>query len=103
MSTKLIAFAFVFFLMSCNSNKDSSPKAEGTETAAKSPADIAAEKKALNEQSLACIALMNSLEVKQQAAAASGDTASASSYRASIDSAAMENAKIGQKLMDLDK
>lgn len=103
MFTKLIATAFLFLLISCKSNDSSDPNTVNTSTSAKSPSSIEAEKKALNEQSLACIALMNSLEEKQHAAQAAGDIASAKAFGASIDSAATENAKIGQKLMALDK
>lgn len=108
MHIKLPAIAFLFFLFSCNSNKESDPKPAGTETSvstddnAKPATDIAAQKKVLNEQSLACIALMNALEVDQKAAYAAGDAETAKAIGVRIDSAAMENAKIGQQLMALD-
>ncbi|MBL0056866.1 MAG: hypothetical protein IPP31_11945 [Chitinophagaceae bacterium] len=65
--------------------------------------DIESQKKALNDQSKACIALMNKLEEEQNAAYASGDSDKALLLKARIDSAAMENVRIGQKLMALDK
>jgi len=57
--------------------------------------------KELNEQSLKCIRLMNSLEEQKDAAIASGDAATTTSLSQRIDSAATENAKIGQKLLEL--
>lgn len=107
MHLKLTAITFLFFLLSCNTNKETNSKTPDTETSAstddKKPAtDVAAQKKALNEQSHACIALMNTLEVDQKAAYAAGNAEVANAIGARIDSAALENAKIGQQLIALD-
>jgi hypothetical protein len=108
MNIKLVAFAFLFFLFSCDTTDKKSSDAVKTETTTttddnKTGSDVEAQKKALNEQSKACIALMNSLEVDKNAAVAAGNSELASTLQASIDSAATENAKIGQKLMALEK
>ncbi|MGB3008346.1 MAG: hypothetical protein WBC06_17655 [Chitinophagaceae bacterium] len=108
MKIKITAIAFLFILFSCNANNENKAKPASTETKSTSddgtPAtDIEAQKKALNDQSKACIALMNSLEVELNAAYAAGDAAAASNFKKRIDSAATENAKIGQQLMALDK
>jgi hypothetical protein len=108
MYIKLTVTVFLFILLSCNGNTESDSKTVNTETTNttdddQTVVDIDAEKKALNEQSLACIALMNKLEVDQNAAYAAGDAATAAAIKARIDSAALENARIGQKLMALDK
>ena len=65
--------------------------------------DSETQKKILNDQSLQCIAVMNSAEVSKDAAMQSGDAATAEKFQATIDSAAKENALIGQKLMELEK
>jgi len=57
--------------------------------------------KSLNEQSLKCISIMNQSDAQKTAAINRGDTAAASAMQKTIDSAALENAKIGQKLMGL--
>jgi hypothetical protein len=108
MNMKLVALAFLFFLFSCNTDDKNSSDAVKTETTTTTDdntngGDVDAQKKALNEQSRACIALMNSLEVKMNAAVAEGNAEAAKAFQASIDSAATENAKIGQKLMALEK
>lgn len=106
---KLIAVLFISILLSCNSNNETDTKATSTETTSATdddatPAtDTEAQKKALNDQSKACIALMNALEPDMNAAYAAGDAATAIAIKARIDSAARENVKIGQKLMALDK
>lgn len=107
MYIKLTFIAFLFVLCSCNGNNDSQStdtKTETTTTTDDEPeADIEAQKKSLNLQSKACIALMNKLEEDMNAAYAAGDAATAQALKASIDSAARENVLIGQKLMALEK
>lgn len=108
MKIKTTAIAFLFILFSCNVNNENEAKPASTETKSTTDddtptTDIEAQKKALNDQSKACIALMNRLEVEQNAAYAAGDAAAASNLKKRIDSAATENAKIGQQLMALDK
>lgn len=110
MYIKLSTIAFLFLLLSCNDTKEKDSIKTETSTSVSSddddaqPAgDIEAQKAALNEQSKACIALMNKLEVDQNAAFAAGDAATAQTIKAQIDSAARENIKIGQQLMELDK
>ena len=105
MKIKTTAIAFMFVLFSCNVNNENEAKPASTETTddGTPTTDIEAQKKALNDQSKACIALMNRLEVEQNAAYAAGDAAAASNLKKRIDSAATENAKIGQQLMALDK
>lgn len=56
---------------------------------------------ALNAQSLKCISIMNQAGEQQSAATAAGDKATALALQTTIDSAATENAKIGQQLMAL--
>ncbi|MBK8495253.1 MAG: hypothetical protein IPL50_09610 [Chitinophagaceae bacterium] len=46
---------------------------------------------------------MNKLEEEMNTVYAAGDAVTAKSIKARIDSAAMENVKIGQKLMALEK
>jgi len=107
MNIKLLASAFLIFLFSCNTTDKKSSNAVNTQTttttADKNSGDVEAQKKTLNNQSKACIALMNSLEVDKNAAVAAGNSELATTLQASIDSAATENAKIGQKLMALEK
>lgn len=108
MYIKLTAILFLFILLSCNANKESDTDTVNKETTTttddgKPAVDIEAQKKALNDQSRACIALMNALEPELNAAYAAGDAATAKAIKARIDSAAMENVKIGQKLMALEK
>lgn len=108
MYIKLTAILFLSFLLSCNAKQESDTKEVTTETTTgtddeNSVTDTEAQKKALNKQSLACIALMNALEPDMNAAYAAGDAATAKAIKARIDSAARENVMIGQKLMALDK
>lgn len=105
MNFKTCAFALLIFLLSCNSadKKDSSSTETQNTTTGNSSTDVEAKKAELNRQSKACIAIMNSLDEELRAAQASGDGNKASAIQARIDSAAMENAKIGQQLMALDK
>ena len=91
----------MFILFSCNSNNESDTNSVSTETT--TTTDIETQKKALNDQSRACIALMNALEPDMNAAYAAGDAVTANSIKTRIDSAATENAKIGQLLMALEK
>ena len=101
MYIKLTAILFLFILFSCNSNNKSDTNSVSTETT--TTTDTEAQKKALNDQSRACIALMNALEPDMNAAYAAGDAATAQAIKTRIDSAATENAKIGQLLMALEK
>ena len=109
MYTKLITIALALFLFSCNDGKENDSKPAGAPTTIsadddeKPSGDVEAQKKALNEQSRACIALMNALEPEQNAAYAAGNADLARSIKERIDSAARENVMIGQKLMALDK
>ncbi len=106
MYLKLTVLAVSLFLFSCNDTdktKTDDVTTEQTTNDNNSSGDIEAQKEALNKQSRACIALMNSLEVEMNAAYAAGNAQLASTLKASIDSAARENVMIGQKLMALDK
>jgi len=103
MNSKLIAAIFLFFLLSCNNSDKKNTERIDTTNNSQSYDDVESEKKALNEQSKKCIALMNSLEEEKNSAQASGDAARANALQASIDSAAKENVMIGQKLMALEK
>ena len=105
MKLKFIAFAFLICLFSCNGDDKKTTDKVNTETTTDdhtSGNDIEAQKKALNQQSKACIALMNSLEQEMNAAYAAGNSEAGKALQARIDSAATENAKIGQQLMALD-
>lgn len=106
MHLKLTVLALALFLFSCNDTdktKTDEVKTEQTTNDNNNSGDIETQKEALNKQSRACIALMNSLEVEMNAAYAAGNAQLASTLKASIDSAARENVMIGQKLMALDK
>ena len=108
MNVKLTAVALLFILSSCNANNENDPSTVNTETTTttdddKTAVDTEAEKKELNKQSLACIALMNKLETDLNAAYTAGEAETARAIKTRIDSAATENAKIGQKLMALEK
>ncbi len=87
MKLKTTVFALSVMLISCKSqtNNDESSL------------------KALNERSLKCIAIMNEAEALKNSAIANGNTAEIASYQKTIDSAALENAKIGQEMMQMDK
>jgi len=111
MYKKLAAIIVLGVLLACNEkNEESNSNGVQTETTTTTTdddeqpgGDIEAQKKALNDQSRACIALMNKLEVEQNAAYAAGDAATATALKQRIDSAARENVMIGQKLMALEK
>lgn len=106
MYIKLAAFAFLFFLFSCNGTDKKTTDSVNTETNSTNNnggGDVASQKEELNKQSRACIALMNSLEEDMNAANAAGNADAASALKTRIDSAATENAKIGQQLMALEK
>ena len=106
MNLKLTVLALLLFLFSCNDTdktKTDDVKTEQTTNDTNAAGDVEAQKEALNKQSRACIALMNSLEVDMNVANAAGNAQLASTLKARIDSAATENVKIGQKLMALDK
>lgn len=83
---KTAAALAIILLCSCNSGGSSDKEKQAKE---------------LNEQSLKCIGLMNTLQSQKDAALASGDATGAEALGRRIDSAATENAKIGQKLMEL--
>lgn len=102
---RLTILAILVFLFSCNSgaNKTDAEKADTTTNTANTSADVEAQKEALNKQSKECIAIMNFLEERKNAALAAGNAKEAAFISVRIDSAAMENAKIGQKLMALEK
>jgi len=57
--------------------------------------------KSLNEQSLKCISIMNQADAQKTTAITAGDAARALIMQKAIDSAALENSKIGQQLMTL--
>ncbi len=106
MYLKLLVLALLLFFFSCNDIdkiKTDDVKTEQTTNDTNASEDLEAQKEALNKQSRACIALMNSLEVDMNAANAAGNAQLASTLKARIDSAATENVNIGQKLMALDK
>lgn len=108
MNVRLTAVSLLFIFLSCNTNDENNPSTVNTETTTttdddKTAVDTEAEKKALYKQSLACIALMNKLEEELNAAYAAGEAETARTIKTRIDSAATENAKIGQKLMALEK
>ena len=105
MYIKLAAIAMLFFLFSCNDTetKTDDVKTETTTNNTEGSGDVEAQKEALNKQSRACIAIMNSAEVEMNAAYAAGNAEAAKTFKARIDSAARENAMIGQKLMALEK
>ncbi len=102
MNIKFAAFAFLLFLFSCNGTDKNNTNNVNTETTT-GTGDVASQKEELNKQSRACIALMNSLEEDMNAANAAGNAYAAAALKTRIDSAATENAKIGQKLMALEK
>lgn len=87
MKLKTTLFALSVVLISCKSQTNNNEAAL----------------KELNEKSLKCIATMNRAETLMNAAIANGNTTDAASYQKTIDSAALENAKIGQEIMQMDK
>ncbi len=88
MTIKTTAIVLALFIASCNDSKTSVNEAKI---------------KSLNEQSLKCIAIMNEADAKKTAATTSGDAAGVTAAQKTIDSAAMENAKIGQQLTELQE
>ncbi len=100
MKIKLIALAFLIFTFSCNIKDKKNNYDTNNET--NQSGNVNAQKKQLNEQSLACISLMNSLEQDLNAANASHNAKKSSAIQKSIDSLAEENIRIGQKLMTLE-
>lgn len=86
MTLKLTSIAFALLLFSC--------------TAGSTGKD--AERKALNDESKKCIRAMNVFEEQMNSASQAGDAVAAGMFKKSMDSAARENALIGQKLMALD-
>lgn len=87
MNIKTTVFALSMVLISCKAQTNNNEAAL----------------KELNEKSLKCIATMNQAENLMNAAIANGNTTDAAIYQKTIDSAALENAKIGQEMMQLDK
>jgi hypothetical protein len=85
MNVKTTLFAFVIIMASC------SDKTNNNEVALKT----------LNERSKKCIAVMNEADALKNKAITNGNTAMITAYQKTIDSAAMENAKIGQEMMQL--
>ena len=100
MKIKLITCALLFVTFSCNTNDKKTTDSSNNET--NKSENVDAQKKQLNEESRACISLMNSLEQDLNAANASHDIKTSSAIQFRIDSAAEENVKIGQKLMALE-
>jgi len=85
MSIKNVVTVLVLFVASCNGDKN----------------DNDAAIRLLNEQSLKCISIMNQADAQKTTAMNAGDAATALILQTTIDSAALENAKIGQQLMKL--
>ena len=103
---RIAAALAIILLCSCNSGRTSDKGVTSDDKGVISDdkggtSDKENQVKELNEQSLKCIRLMNSLEEQKDAAIASGDAAGASELSQRIDSAAKENVKIGQKLLEL--
>ena len=87
MSIKTLTLVVTLFIVSCNDHKSGND----------------AQIKSLNEQSLKCISIMNEADANKTAATTSGDMAGVTAAQKTIDSAAMENAKIGQQLTELQE
>ncbi len=85
MNIKTTAFGLFILMISCNEKKDNNQEAL----------------KSLNEQSLKCIAIMNKAEAFKNQAISTNNTEEIAAYQKTIDSAARENAKIGQQIMAL--
>ncbi len=100
MKITFMAFTILIFTLSCNTNAKTNNEKINNEK--NQTENVDAQKKQLNEESLACISLMNSLAQDLNAANASHDIKSSSAIQLRIDSVAGENAKIGQKIMALD-
>lgn len=106
MAAKIFPVLIAIALISCNAgDKTTEPPtpASTTEKPAEQSADKAAEIARLNEQSKRCIGLMNRMDEAKSAAIAAGDTQTAAACQKTMDSAALENSKIGQRLMELEK
>lgn len=86
MTIKTILFAATVFFVSCNAKTNNKE----------------ATLKALNEKSLKCIAIMNEADALKNDAITHGTTADVVKFQKTIDSAALENAKIGQQMMQLE-
>lgn len=86
MIIKTTLLAVTVLLLSCNSKTNNNE------------ADL----KSLNEKSLKCISIMNKAEALQNDAMTNGNKAEITMYQKTIDSAALENAKIGQQMMQLE-
>ena len=100
MKIKLTAFAILLFTLSCNTKTKTNT--DSTINDKNQTLNVDEQKKKLNDQSLACISLMNSLAQDLNAANGSHDVKRSSAIQLSIDSAALENVKIGQKLIALE-
>ena len=87
-------FAFILALplliCSCNHAKTDTKNNDST-------------KSSLNDQSLQCVAIMNKASDEKDAAIQAGDGQKAAACQVTMDSAARENALIGQKMMELEK
>ena len=86
MNIKTTLLAGTILLVSCNSTTNNNEKAL----------------KELNEQSKKCVAILNKADALQRDAMKNGNTAEINIYQKTMDSAAMENAKIGQQMMQLE-
>ncbi len=85
MRTTIISLALVITAVSCNDSKT----------------DNTAAIKELNGQSLECIRIINKADAQKNAAMASGDADLIKASQQTMDSAAKENAKIGQQILEL--
>jgi len=85
MTIKTTLFAVTILLVSCNAKTNNNEDAL----------------KALNEQSLKCVAILNKADALQRVAMTNGNNAEYYAYQKTIDSAAVENVKIGQQMMQL--
>ena len=103
MIKRSVAAIFLLAVVSCNSNTADNKPAENKQQVENSSTGNSnqAQIEELNKQSMKCIALMNRLEEDQAAAQKTGDATAVAALQNSIDSAATENSKIGQKLMEL--
>lgn len=100
MKIKLIAFVFLITIFSCNTNNNKENQSSNKEI---SPSEsVSVQKKQLNDQSRACITLMNTLEDQLNSAMTLHNKKAAVSIQLRIDSVAEQNAQIGQKLMALE-
>jgi hypothetical protein len=83
-TTTITAAALFLVLTSCNTGNNNED-----------------EIKKLNEQSKQCISIMNKSDAQKTIAMNAGDNATVAAMQKTMDSAALENAKIGQQLMAL--